>query len=381
MTDTKLFKILEEDYWKGFQHYRDSFNDTFIYLPSKDPEELIKLTNNCFGNDTAGNAQSFNWHSPLFIYTDSIVIESDYARPQQKVLDKMRRGYTAFINLETCNTLNKSGFGFYFYLDDLHPNVNLYYQKSNGKNCRNAFIIVFEINNKFGGAVLLQLSHNNNTPHNFISWGLAPEILRNPNCLENNVYRRTVKYIKSSMYHFENKLFQRYSLKTEEARLRQRLAQEEADKASVEGKLREQEDSNKKLTKQHLVISNALQTLEREKVALGQQIAELQDKRADLDVQKQAYATQFKAVQAQLQEETRLKKEVEERFAIQTSQLRTLEQEKGVLELTVLDQKEQLEYANEQNTKKLKEDLKIVGWFEDLPKQKIVNYEFDLISL
>lgn len=248
MTDTKLFKILEEDYWKDycwFQHYRDSFTDTFSYLPSKDPEKLIKLTNNCFGNDTGGNAQSFNWYSPLFIYTDSVVIETTSGRPQQKVLDKMRRGY-----MQTCNSLNKSGFGFYFYLDDLHPNVNLYFQKSIGKNCPNAFIIVFEINNKFGGAVLLQLSRNNNvTPHNYISWELSPEILRNPVRLENNVYQRTVKYIKSSMYRFENKLFQRY-----------------------------------------------------------------------------------------------------------------------------------LEYANEQNTKKLKEDLKIVGWFEELPKQKI-NCEFDLISL
>jgi len=210
MVYTKLFKILEENYWKDycwFQHYKDSFTDTFIYLPSKEPEELIKLTNNCFGNDTLGQTQSFNWYSPLFIHTDSIVIECE--RPNQKVLNKMRRGYTAFSNIQTFNTLNKSGFGFYFYLDDLHQNVNLYYQKSIGKNCPNAFIILFEINNKFGGAVLVQLSRNNNvTPHNYIAWGLSAEILRGQTSVENNVYQRIVKYTKSQMNRLESKLFQ-----------------------------------------------------------------------------------------------------------------------------------------------------------------------------
>lgn len=213
MAHTKSFKTLYEDYWKDhiwYQHLKESFTDSFIYLPSKDPEELIKLTDNCFGNRESGDKQSFNWYSPLFIYHDSMVVEQavsgghGHTRPHQKLLDKMRRGYSSDYNCEN--------FGFYCYLDDLHPNVNLYYQTNNGKSLRNAFMIVFEVNNTFSGAVCIYLEGvpRLKVKPRYYSWGLSPDILKGKTIVKNNMYQRMVKYTKAQINRLEYKLCQRY---------------------------------------------------------------------------------------------------------------------------------------------------------------------------
>lgn len=178
MVQIKSFKILQEQYWNNeiYKYISKSFTNTFIHLPSKDAYELIALTKDCFSEH-----QSFNWHIPLFIYTDSITPEHAINRPQQKVLDKMRRGFTNFNTTQNGrHMVHPSGFGFYFYLDDLDPNVSIYFQKkTTGTGSDRSFILVFEINNQFGGAVYINWVKNyTDKPLTYIAWGLSPDIFR-----------------------------------------------------------------------------------------------------------------------------------------------------------------------------------------------------------
>jgi len=138
---------------------KNCFND-FIEIPYKNQEELAKMKHLFKHEDKV-----INWTLPVYAVQDSLLVHPQIVK-LDKLHSKMRRG----------GVFGSSHFGYYFYLEDLNFNVKVYYSTPRLRRLRGYGLIIFSINERFAGAIVLTLCNNNVFEH--VAYDLSPDLLR-----------------------------------------------------------------------------------------------------------------------------------------------------------------------------------------------------------
>jgi hypothetical protein len=141
------------------QDVKNYFND-FIEIPYKNQEELAKKKHLFKFRDKV-----INWNLPVYAVQDNLLVSPHNDIVIDKLYSKMRRG-----------VFGSAHFGYYFYLDDLNFNVKVYYSTPKLERLRGYGLIIFSINERFAGAILLNLCNNNVFEHR--AYDLSPDLFR-----------------------------------------------------------------------------------------------------------------------------------------------------------------------------------------------------------